>query len=127
MKSDNTHICSLTPSPFKRGSEVKTKTAFIPYGTNAVASVVPPSLGLSKPHFFEHKHLLMLQLYNGSSPSWILFSEYQMNFTSRLGGPFCAFVSGRAFNNRLLSVPSLSAYLSSSQPFPAMRDDIDFR
>jgi hypothetical protein len=44
-------------------------------------------------------------------------SDYQTNFTLRLGGPFGAIVSGRTFTNRLLSVLSSGAYSSSSQPF----------
>jgi hypothetical protein len=38
-------------------------------------------------------------------------------FALQLGGPFGAFVSGRIFTNRLLSVPLSGAYSSSSQPF----------
>ena len=48
---------------------------------------------------------------NGGVPSRILLldhqtkrlSDYQTNFASKLGGPFGAVVSGRAFTNRLLS------------------------
>jgi hypothetical protein len=50
-----------------------------------------------------------------------------LRFTLRLGGPFAAIVSGRAFTVRLLSGPSFNNYSSSSQPFPAARDDNDFR
>ncbi|HEX9330363.1 MAG TPA: hypothetical protein VF896_00665 [Anaerolineales bacterium] len=56
-----------------------------------------------------------------------------MNFTSRLGDPFGGIVSvwlspwWSQTTTSLLSVSSFSAYLFSSQLFPAARDDIDFR
>jgi hypothetical protein len=75
----------------------------------------------------------MLQLYNGSNPTRILFSEDQMNLTLRLGGPFGGVVSGRAFTmvvsndhqpalctvvqHLLVLVPAFSRFA---------RDDIDF-